>query len=206
MDRAAKRRFRRKSVGGGGNFDPPSVNIASCLTIALQRATQRAERAEAEVLALLGDKAKPSAKEEVECAICCEKLATDKRKRVDYNNEVVQLLQCRHIFHHRCIENYLRSRQNLTAPCPVCRTLDAACYTVIKGIRGQRLPLSSSSSRQEDVEWLMCLGEARSRPLVQAGITLILSQFFQEPMTTPLPTALELTNQILKGVADDEDI
>ena len=196
-------------MGGGGQVedDHPSVDIASCLTIALQRATQRAERAEAEVLALLGDKANPSSKEEVECTICCEKLATDKRKRSNYDNEIVQLLQCRHIFHHRCIDNYLRSRQNLTAPCPICRSLDAACYTIIEGIRGKRLPLpSSSSSSQKDNsgEWFTCLGEVRSKPFFEAGLTLLLSQLFHETATIPAP--MELTKQTLKGVADDEDI
>jgi len=48
-----RRNFRRKSVGGSTlQFieQHPAVDIASRLTIALERATLRAERAEAEVL------------------------------------------------------------------------------------------------------------------------------------------------------------
>lgn len=177
-----RRRFRHITVGQLYADDThPSVQVASCLTIALERATQRAERAEAEVLALLGDKAKPSALEEVDCSICCQKLQTDRRKKRN-NFHAVQLLQCRHVFHH--------------APCPICRSLDAANFTIIDGIRGPRLPLPSCDQPRQR-EWIMCLGECRSRPWLEAALSFYFRTKLRQEPERPLDH-FAITHQIQK--------
>lgn len=209
-DRRCKRAFRRKSVGSLGTYDKhPAVDIASCLTIALERVTQRAERAESEVLALLGDAAKPAAKDEVECSICFEKLPTDRRKRMRYENEGIQLLQCRHLFHRGCIESYLKAKQGQTAPCPVCRALDAAQYRSLDSVRGSRLPIPTSD-QQVDLHpvWYSCLGEKRSDVFTRASLTLMLNRLFSPEMREQrqIPSAMDMTREILNGFADEEDI
>lgn len=213
-----RRNFRRKSVGGSTlQFieQHPAVDIASRLTIALERATLRAERAEAEVLALMGDDAKPSPKDEVQCSICLEKLPTDRRKRLHYENEGVQLLQCRHVFHRCCIQSYLRSRGNQCAPCPICRTLDAACFKTIESVRGPRLPLPPSRADGEEEHrhhvWHTCLGEHRSRPVTDTMIDIAMRHALPIQMRGELdqqriPTALELTQKVLAGIAEDDDV
>lgn len=206
--RRYRRNFRRKSVGADAAWDAhPAVDIAARLTVALERATVRAERAEAEVLALMGDDAKPSAKDEIQCSICLEKLLTDRRKRLRYHNEGVQLLQCRHVFHRGCIKTYLRSRQNQTAPCPICRTLDAACFRSIDSVRGPRLPLPTEQGERHPA-WHHCLGEERARPFTEAAIALALNGVFPIEMRNlrPIPSALEITQKILTGIAEDDDV
>lgn len=46
------------------------------------------------------------------CSICCENIEL---------NDTIHTTVCKHVFHHKCLSNYVKSLYQLRYNCPLCR-------------------------------------------------------------------------------------